>query len=131
MSAGLGMSVPYADFVGAVLSAPGGSVTASGSGSFSETFSALVMPNLFHTIIMEAHGTPLNSSLYNDAGYSWALGGYIDPIITIDPAFADRFSVVQSSIPIVAVPVPEASTLAMLLGGLGLLGWAAARRRRA
>ncbi len=51
--------------------------------------------------------------------------------MTIDAAFADRFSMVQSSIPIVAVPVPEASTLAMMLGGLGLPGCATARRRRA
>ena len=52
-----------------------------------------------------------------------ALGGDIDPVITIDPIYAARFSVVQRSISIVAVPVPEASTLAMVLGGIG--GWSA------
>ena len=64
-------------------------------------------------------------------GTGSAEGGYIVPIITIDPAYTARFSLVQSSIPIVAVPVPEASTLVLMLGGLGLLGGAAARRRRA
>ncbi len=114
-------------------SSPGGSATSSESASFSESFSILLRPNASNRVVMDIYGSPRNSDLYNttSVAYSWALGGYIDPIITIDPAFADRFSVVQSSIPVVAMPVPEASTLAMMLGGLGLLGWAAGRRRQA
>ncbi|MDP3085133.1 MAG: PEP-CTERM sorting domain-containing protein [Rubrivivax sp.] len=114
-------------------SSPGGSVTSNESASFSETFSILLRPNASNRVVMDIYGSPRNSDLYNatSVSYSWALGGYIDPIITIDPAFADRFSVVQSSIPTVAMPVPETSTLFMMLGGLGLLGWLAARRRQA
>jgi len=108
-------------------SLPGGSVTATGAGSFSQTFTLMVFPNAGNRIIMNIGGQP-NSDLYQQhSNYSWAFGGYIDPIITIDPAFADRFSLVQSSIPTVAVP--EVSTLAMMLGGFGLLVWKANRRR--
>lgn len=118
---------------GATRSAPGGSVTSSDSESFSETFTVMVHPNAGNRVVMDIYGAPGESDLYNSTSvdFSWALGGYIDPIITIDAAFADRFSVVQSSIPTVAVPVPEASTLAMALGGLGLLGCLAVRRRSA
>lgn len=118
--------------VGTTRSAPGGSVTSNDSASFSETFTVMVYPNAGNRVVMDVYGSARNSDLYNrtDVAFSWALGGYIDPIITIDAAFADRFSVVQSSIPIVAVPVPEASTLVMMFSGLaGLL--LAVRRRSA
>jgi hypothetical protein len=57
------------------------------------------------------------------------MSGYIDPVITIDPAYAGRFSVVQSDIPLVAVP--EASTWALLLAGLGGVAGVVRRRSRA
>ena len=59
--------------------------------------------------------------------YSWSMSGYLDPVITIDPAYAGSFSLVQSAIPM--APVPEASTWAMLLAGLSLLACVARRRR--
>lgn len=127
---GYGVNLGYD--VGTTRSAPGGSVTSTDAASFAETFTLLVYPNAGNRIVMDVYGSARNSYLYNstDVAFSWALGGYIDPIITIDAAFADRFSVVQSSIPIVAAPVPEASTLVMLFSGLaGLL--LAIRRRSA
>jgi hypothetical protein len=127
-----GYGVNLGKDAGTIRSAPGGSVTSSDSASFSETFTVLVNPNAGNRIVMDIYGGPSNSDLYNasDVAYSWALGGYIDPIITIDAAFADRFSVVQSSIPIMAVPVPEASTLALMLAGLGLVASIARRHSK-
>lgn len=66
------------------------------------------------------------------SGISWA---FIDPELSIDAAYLALFPQAQLMLtPGVGsqmLPVPEASTLAMMLGGLGLLGGAAARRRRA
>jgi hypothetical protein len=109
------------------LSSPGGSITATGEASFSETFTLMVYPNVANRIVMQVGGGVANG-LYNSADpvYSWTMSGYLDPIITIDAAYAGRFSVVQSSIPVVAVP--EASTIAMMLAGL--VGLRVARRRR-
>ncbi len=113
-----------------LLSAPGGSITARGDASFSETFSLLVQPNVANRIIMQVGGGAGGTSIYAESEFvSWSLSGYIDPIITIAPEFSSRFSVVQSDIPM--VPVPEASTTAMLLAGLGVLASLARRRRTA
>lgn len=113
-------------FTDPALSAPGGSVTATGEASFSETFTLMVYPNATNQILMRVRGFSAVAS-DNEYAYSWSINGYLDPVITIDPAYASRFSVLQSDIPM--VPVPEASTWAMLLAGLGLL--AAVARRRA
>lgn len=115
------------EFADPGLSAPGGSVTATGEASFSETFTLMVYPNVANRIVMQVSAGVANG-LYNDDDpvYSWTMNGYLDPVITIDPGYASRFSVLQSAIPM--VPVPEASTWAMLLAGLG--GLASAVRRR-
>lgn len=109
------------------LSAPGGSVTATGEASFAETFTLMVYPNAANRIVMQVSGGVANG-LYNsdDPLYSWAIRGYLDPVITIDAAYAGDFSVVQSAIPM--VPVPEASTWALMLAGLGLVAGVARRR---
>lgn len=64
------------------------------------------------------------------SGISWA---FIDPDLSIDADHLALFPLAQLMLtPGVGsqmVPVPEASTLAMMLGGLGLLGWRARRRR--
>lgn len=66
------------------------------------------------------------------SGISWA---FIDPELSIDADYLALFPQAQltltSGVGNQMVPVPEASTLAMMLGGLGLLGWAGARRRQA
>lgn len=119
------------DFTDPGLSAPGGNVTAAGEASFSETFSIMVYPNVDNRIIMQVAGGVGNvHDIYNSVDpvhYSWSMSGYLDPVITIDPAYAGSFSLVQSAIPM--APVPEASTWAMLLAGLSLLACVARRRR--
>lgn len=112
------------------LSAPGGSVTATGEASFSETFSIMVYPNVLNTIIMQVSGG-VGNGIYNSVDpvhYSWSMSGYLDPVITIDPAYAGSFSLVQSAIPM--VPVPEASTWAMMLAGLALVTGVSRRRKQ-
>lgn len=112
-------------FTDPALSAPGGSVTATGEASLSESFTLMVYPNVANRIVMrvKGYGADCSSDLY---ACSWAINGFLDPVITIDPGYASRFSVLQSDIPM--VPVPEASTWAMLLAGLGLLMGVARRR---
>lgn len=121
------MGVTNVVFTDPALSAPGGSVTATGEASFSETFTLMVYPNVANRIVMQV-SAGVADGLYNydDPVYSWNMNGYLDPVITIDPGYASRFSVLQSDIPM--VPVPEASTWAMLLAGLGLLMGVARRR---
>ena len=110
------------------LSAPGGSVTATGEASFSETFTLMVYPNVANRIVMQVSAGVANGLYnYDDPVYSWTMNGYLDPIITIDPSYAGRFSLAQSDIPM--VPVPEASTWAMLLAGLSLVAGVVHRRR--
>jgi len=122
------MGVTNVVFTDPALSAPGGSVTATGEASFSETFTLMVYPNVANRIVMQVSAGVANGLYnYDDPVYSWTMNGYLDPVITIDPAYASRFSVLQSDIPM--VPVPEASTWALLLAGLGLL--AVVSRRRA
>lgn len=112
------------------LSAPGGSVTATGEASFSKTFTLMVYPNVTNTIVMQVSGGVANGLYnYDDPVYSWTMSGYLDPVITIDAAYTSRFNVVQSDIPM--VPVPEAATWAMLLTGLGTMVGVVRRRRTA
>lgn len=121
------MGVTNVVFTDPALSAPGGSVTATGEASFSETFTLMVYPNAANRIIMQVSAGPAHDLYnYDDPVYSWNMNGYLDPVITIDPGYASRFSVLQSDIPM--MPVPEASTWAMLLAGLGLLAVVARRR---
>lgn len=65
------------------------------------------------------------------SGISWA---FIDPELSIDAEYLAQFPQAQllmtPGVGSQMLPVPEPSTLAMMLSGLGLLGWAAARRRR-
>ena len=112
-------------FTDPALSAPGGSVTATGAASFSETFTLMVYPNATNQILMRVRGASAVASDDHYA-YSWTINGYLDPVITIDPAYASRFSVLQSDIPM--VPVPEASTVGMMFAGLASLMLVVRRR---
>lgn len=117
-------------FTDPALSAPGGSVIATGEASFSETPMLMVYPTVAHRIVMQVSGGVANG-LYNsdDPVYSWSMNGYLDPVITIDPAYASRFSLVQSDIPM--VPVPEMSTWLLMLVGLCAMAGLVRRRSAA
>ncbi len=117
-------------FTDPALSAPGGSVIATGEASFSETPMLMVYPNVANRIVMQVSGGVANG-LYNsdDPVYSWSMNGYLDPVITIDPAYASRFSLVQSDIPM--VPVPEMSTWLLMLVGLCAMAGLVRRRSAA
>jgi len=119
-----------------VSSAPGGSVKTTGTASFSETFTILAQANQINEIALLTRGQETGGgngtwlSIY-EAEYSYSYSGYVDPIITIDAAFADRFRLVQSSIPIVpdTTPVPEPSTFVLALCGLAAISRAIGQRR--
>lgn len=101
------------------------------AGSFNTSFDLWVIPNtrFGNSISLDVYTAfRQNSPAINDYALEWYdSSGFIDPVITVDAAYTGRFSVAQSDIPM--TPVPEASALAMMLGGLGLLGVFGARRR--
>jgi hypothetical protein len=101
------------------------------AGNFSTSFDLWVLPNIRfnNTVQMTVYTAFRQDSFYtNDHALEWYDSkGFIDPVITVDAAYGSRFSVVQSSIPM--APVPEASTLAMMFGGLAMLAGMTGRRR--
>ena len=102
------------------------------AGNFNTTFDLWVTPNTRYGNSIQMHaftGFRVVSPTINDYFLeSYVSEGFIDPVITIDPAQAGQYSLNVSSIPL--APVPEASTLAMMFTGLaGLL--LAGRRRSA
>lgn len=102
------------------------------AGSFSTSFDLWVIPNTgrSNTIQLNVYTAFRQDNQYtNDYAREWYDSrGFIDPVITIDPTNAAGFSIVQSSIPM--VPVPEVSTLVMMLGGLLVLAGVGTARRR-
>ncbi len=56
----------------------------------------------------------------------YTINGYIDPIITIDPAYSSNYTLEVSNIPFAPVPVPGA----VWLFGSGLLGLLGLKRQR-
>lgn len=104
----------------------------STAGRFSASFDLWVIPNTIspNYIYFDIYTAFRQNAPYiKDYAHEWYDSkGFIDPMITVDPAFSARFSVVQSSI--LMAPVPELSTLAMMWGGLAMLGCMAIRRHR-
>jgi hypothetical protein len=107
------------------------SVASGSNGAFISTV-------LFDWDLASAVQVDLDVSAFIAAGGSSFNGGYsawADPVFTIDPNFAykDSFSIqfspgVLNVDSIAAVPEPE--TYAMLLAGLGLLGWRTRQQHR-
>jgi len=92
------------------------------SAFLSDSFSSLT--GVINWIDIFANGT-----VYKDGAYS----SYADPVIAIDPLFlADHpeFSLSFSSNLTSGVAVPEPTTWALILVGLGMAGQAVRRRRR-
>ena len=83
-------------------SAPCGRVTATGKASFSETFKLMVYPNVANRTVMQVSAGVANGLCNSeDPVCNWAVSGHLDPVITIDPGYAGRFSLAQSDIPMV------------------------------
>lgn len=78
----------------------------------------LMYSNTDNWVDMSAAAT---TGSYGLAGSAYA---FVDPVFTIDSAYADRFSIVG-----LPSPVPEPATWAMAIGGLALVGGAARRAR--
>lgn len=97
------------------------------TGSFSHELDYSIYSGLSNTVIMDASAryAPGAPYLYNLGSVTMDL--FVDPIITIDPAYADRYAVEVSYIPYVPMPVPEPESYLLLLAGLGVI--AAVRRR--
>ena len=72
-----------------------------GTGEFSENLDVLATPDYLNSIDMQTEMTwiPNNCTgcFYSETGYSFM--AYIDPVITIDPAYADRYTLEVSYIP--------------------------------
>lgn len=101
------------------------------TGSFSKDFDFLVQPGLLNYVSMGVNtwyqaGGPYH--IYNLGNVTMDL--FVDPIITIDPAYADRYAVEVSYIPYVPMPVPEPESYLLLLAGLGVIA-AVCRRYKA
>lgn len=91
--------------------------------SFDQSFNLMARPGYENSITMQAGGFLYTNWPNYPASYAtelWSFHAYIDPIITIDPAFADRYVLQVSDIPYVA-QVPEPATGWLLSAAFGLL----------
>ncbi len=100
---------------------------ASGHGQFSQSFDIWVRPNTENSIsIGGGAGRIQNHNYDNYITEYFTINGYIDPIITIDPAYSSNYTLEVSQIPFAPVPVPGA----VWLFGSGLLGLLGLKRQR-
>lgn len=102
--------------------------TSTVHGEFDQTFDIWVRPNTVNFIRMEA-AAGLYDQYYAIKQYGkeeYSFKGYIDPVITIDPAYSGNYTLEVSNIPFAPVPVPAAAWLF----GTGLLGLVGLKRQR-
>ncbi|MCF6346651.1 MAG: FxDxF family PEP-CTERM protein [Thiomicrorhabdus sp.] len=95
----------------------------------------------FTTILFQGNGVNLAGSMGSFGKFSLAevsvdsLGGLIAGTYTIsvtgNALFSEAGYSVDSTFAAIASPVPEPSSIALMLGGLGLVGFMAARRKKA
>jgi hypothetical protein len=101
--------------------------TSTAYDEFSNTFDIWVHPNIENHIQLRASA---NGSLqsYANSQFSdyFAITGYIDPVITIDSAYSNSYTLEVSNIPFAPVPVPGA----VWLFGSGLLGFLGLKHSR-
>lgn len=94
--------------------------------SFNAAVSPALLSNTSYAIAMLLS----LSSVFDQFYPGDTVSGFLDPIITIDPEFADNFHLVFSEgVGNSASAVPLPAALPLFAGGLGLLGWMARRRR--
>lgn len=109
--------VEISSFTGQVKS---GSTT--GFGNFTEDLDFRVTPGKSNAIYLQATFEIVGPSVNPRYGMQWHdFDAFIDPIITIDPAYADRYTLEVSYIPYVPLPVPEPESYLLLLAGLGVI----------
>lgn len=92
---------------------------------FNQSFSVMARPNYENTVVMQAYAAQYTYWPNYPAEYAqelWAYSAYIDPVITVDPAYADRYAVMVSAIPNVPLPVPEPDAWLLFMAGAALLG---------
>lgn len=94
---------------------------------FTKTFDLWALPNLTNYITLQAAEFLYSYNYFNQqyAHEFYSLGGYIDPVITIDEAYAEKYTLQTSYIP---SAVPEPTNIAMVLAGLLLIGLVSRRR---
>lgn len=98
--------------------------------SFTTQFDLWVTPNTVNQINMSSI-----AFLYENTGFvkeyateHFSITGFIDPVITIDPAYASAYSFSMSAMPSISA-VPEPSVLVLFLTGIGLISWRHSSRR--
>ncbi len=100
--------------------------TSTAYGEFSNTFDIVVYPNVENYIRLGAGasgGLPYENSEFSEY---FAITGYIDPVITIDSAYSNNYTLEVSNIPFAPVPVPGA----VWFFGSGLLGFLGLKHSR-
>ena len=97
--------------------------------SFSQSFDLWVTPNQDNAITLQSAAFLYPNTPYVQQYATEHIGfsAFLDPVITIDAAYAGNYALQTSYIP---TAVPEPSATAMTLLGLGLIGALAQRRRR-
>lgn len=102
----------------------------SANGSFSASFSIWVLPNKINSITLQATTILETNADYIGLGYEYASArAYIDPTITIDPAYSASYTLEQSAVPVVpSVAVPELNSATLFMGGLAVVSYLGRRR---
>jgi hypothetical protein len=104
-------------------------VGASAETSSSDPFVSFV----FDQMVSFSSNTSYHVQLFASASAVFRNGGgtasaFVDPVFTIDPAYANNFTIV--GVPGQTGAVPEPAAWAMMVGGFGLVGSAMRRRQR-
>jgi hypothetical protein len=94
--------------------------TTNAFGEFSRIIDVYAIPNKSNEIRLAATATFNPGYFFNDfTREAYSIQAFIDPKITIDSAFASKYRLEVSEIPVVAVPEPQA--IIMCAAGMSLL----------
>lgn len=95
---------------------------ATGTQTKTETLSYSVMANVEQSVYLHAR-------IDAESARTGSLRAFADPIIVIDPAFAEAGLYTISFSPGVSAPVPEPATGLLAVLGLGVMAWRGAKPR--